>query len=59
MWQTTAYIVFGILFGAGIDQQSHTLRVTMVSGPNQRRVSKLRVEFETAHTVSTEGLVRK
>ena len=56
------YIILDILVGTGIDQQSHTLRVTMRSGINQHRVSELRVRF-AARTAppqsSCESFIRK
>ncbi len=36
------HLVLGILVGAGIEQQPRAVRVTLVTGPNQRRVSVLR-----------------
>ena len=39
----TTHSILGLLVGAGIDQQSHTIRVTISSGTHQRRQSDLRV----------------
>jgi hypothetical protein len=44
---------FGLLIGAGIDQQPHAVRVTTRSGPHQRRLSALSVGFAAAHTAPT------
>ncbi len=39
------HVVLCLLVGAGIDQQSRTVRLVIVSGTNQCRPSILRVEF--------------
>ena len=36
------YIAFGLLVGPNIDQQPHTVRVTVCSGTYQRRATALR-----------------
>ena len=40
--RTRTHIVLGLLVGAGIQQQPRTVRVTIASGFNQRRISVLR-----------------
>ena len=49
-------IVPDILVGPGIDQQPHTHRVTIPSGPNQRRRSTLPVGFATKQSPHTRAL---
>ncbi len=39
---TDTHLVLGILVGASIQQQPRAVRVTYISGPNQRRISPLR-----------------
>ncbi len=42
--RTRTHLVLGILVGAGIQQQPHAVRATIVSGTNQRRESvRLRI----------------
>jgi hypothetical protein len=45
----TTHIVSGLLVGAGIDQKTHTVRVTQVAGSHKRRKSALRVKFAASH----------
>jgi hypothetical protein len=44
----TTHIILGLRVGAGIDQQTHAIRVTTGSGLQQRRPSALRVIFSKA-----------
>ena len=37
------YLILGTLVGAGTQQQKHTVRVTLVPSPHQRRVAILRL----------------
>jgi hypothetical protein len=48
------YTVLGLLVGSGIDQQPHTVGVTIQSGTNQRRPSVLRVEFAENRALPTQ-----
>ena len=48
----TTHIVFGILVGAGIQQQTHAVRAATASGINQRRVSGLRMSVQCANATS-------
>jgi aspartate oxidase len=41
-YNTSTHLVLEILVGAGIQQQSRALHVTLVGGPHQRRVIVLR-----------------
>ena len=42
---THTHILLGILVGAGIQQQPHAVRVSILSGINQRRPSALRTRL--------------
>ncbi len=53
--QPTTHPVFGLLVGAGINQQPQTVRVTIRSGTHERRISILRVELAAAHTAPTQN----
>ena len=54
----TTHISLGLLGGTDINQQAHTVSLTHVSGPHQRRVSDLRVSSRvppphtTANTIA-------
>ena len=37
----TTYIIFGILVGAGIQQQPHAVRMSIKGGTNQRGIANL------------------
>ena len=50
----TNHDAHGLLVGAGIDQQPQTVRVTMISGTHQRRVSVLRVDLPPHKNRSTQ-----
>ena len=43
--RTRTHIRLGILVGAGIQQQPRAVRVTLLSGPDQRRLFVLRARF--------------
>jgi hypothetical protein len=43
-----------VLAGAGIDQQTHTLRMTSPGGLQERRPSALRVQFTSAKRAGTD-----
>ena len=49
------YLVLAILVDAGIQQQTHAVRFTVASGPNQRRVTVLRVFEKDAHNRDANG----
>ena len=55
---TDTYTVLGMLVGAGIDQQPHTVRVTMISGILQCCAFDLRVELTGARTESMPSHTR-
>jgi hypothetical protein len=50
--ETDTHKALGLLVGAGIEQQTHAVRVTIASGIYQRRISVLSVEFPKSNTVS-------
>ena len=49
--------VLGLLVSTGIDQQPHTVRVTIVGGKHQRRVSVLRVGFAKAQSAPSPDII--
>jgi hypothetical protein len=54
---THTHLVRGILVGAGIQQQPRAVRVTIESGPNQRRVSVLRAHANVPSDNNTSILL--
>ena len=48
MQRPTTHPGLGLLVGADIDQQPHTVRVTIHSGTHQRRESALRIEYASS-----------
>ncbi len=53
---TRAHLRRGIRVGAGIDQQPHAVRVTLLGGPYQRRLSELRVRVRLCHCAAEISL---
>jgi hypothetical protein len=50
------YPIHGLFVGAGIDQQPRAARVTIFSGPHERRQSVLRIIFDAANIAPTSYL---
>ncbi len=49
------HLVSGLFVGAGIEQQQCTVRVTITSGPNQRRIANLHMAIPKCGPSITNG----